>query len=238
MRALILRKQAYGESDLIVQFFLETNQVVSGFAPGARKSRRRFSHQFHPAGIYQLEAPRHFEPGVLIRIQRCDLEFVYSKLTENIDRWTRWAMVLEWILADEGQGFEFEVVLKLMHDMAETESSWSFYRFFVLQMQSHGLLPRLDQCVSCGQPVKSRAIFSVAEGGVGHPECVHGLALSEGTLDAIFQMLDPLKSTELLERHHLELDQIMVPFLSYHLGRSMKSQRLLNEIRTQPEATL
>jgi DNA repair protein RecO len=239
MRALILRKQPYGESDLIIQFFLESGRIGSGFAPGARKSRKRFPHQFHPAGIYNIQTAREFETGTLLRIQGCDLEAFHSKLTDDLELWTRWSMVLEWILADEGQGFEFEEVLTLMKEMAEGQNTWAFYKFFILQMQVHGLLPRLDRCIICSEALNDRVVFSVSEGGVGHSRCIQGVSISSETLQSLFRILDPSKSLSQVVQNkgsaqlHHELDQIMVPFLSFHLGRSLRAHRLFNEINVK-----
>lgn len=233
MRALILRKQPYGESDLIIQFFLETGRVGSAFAAGARKSRKRFSHQFHPAGIYRVSAARDFEGTGLQRLHTCELESFYPALVENLELFTRWSMVVEWILADEGQGFDFLEVEMLMKEMAAHSSPWAFHRFFMLQMQVHGLLPRLDQCIVCENPLQNEAVFSMSEGGVGHPHCLRGFQVSVATLNLLRGLSDTKLQAQKFEAHALELDQIMVPFLSYHLGRALKAHRFFDQIAPQ-----
>src|SRR4051812_41931824 len=113
VKAFVLRKTSFGESDLIVQFLLETGKVISGFAGGGRRSKKRFSHQFDITGVYEVEWHRAIEEKKLTRLHRCDLLNHDSELSQNLEALCRWAIVLEWISLDAEHEFDFAEIYRL-----------------------------------------------------------------------------------------------------------------------------
>lgn len=53
-QAIILRRQPYGETDLIVTFFSEEHGRMSGFAKAAKNSQKRFGSSLEPGSISTL----------------------------------------------------------------------------------------------------------------------------------------------------------------------------------------
>jgi len=228
MKALVLKKTPYGESDLIIQFFCEDGQVRSGFAAGARKSKKRFSHHFHIAGIYEVEWAS--SSNKLSRIHRCELLECLFFISDKLETLNRWMMVIEWISVDEMEGFQFEEVLTLMRSLESEEGLTHYHQFFVKQIMRHGLRPQLNECVVCHKPVE-RTVFSLQEGGLSHKECAPGESLSEPSLSFLKACFEEKGKGQKLSRHSLEeLDQITLPYLELQLERSLKSRRVFEKL--------
>jgi len=215
-KALVLRKIAYGESDLIIHFLLHTGERFSGFAAGGRRSRKRFPHQFHPGGIYDLHFSRRPLRGRLSRIQCCDLIRFVGSVTKDIQSYSRWMTLLEWIEVEEGSLISFEEVLAVMESLHEPQGIFKYHGFFINRMKEHGVLPNLDHCGACGKPLKEPLRFSFEEGGFCHAHCSSGLLVSGFTLK-FFQTLSEKGGDP------REMDRICVPFLEHQLGRNLKT---------------
>lgn len=221
MRAIVLRKKSFAEADLLVDFFTDKG-VFKAFAPKAKKSRRRFPHQFHPAGLYEVSWARQPAEGQLTRIQSCELLNWVPRLTQDLTALARWSIVAEWVCRDPISRASFEMLQNLMEKLPEQEGLHYYYQFFIETIFWHGLEPKLESCVICSKNLSFPLGFSLKEGGVGHHEC-----LSEFV---------PLSS----EAHHYlkaaftgnslgmppsELENVFVPFLLHQLGWELKSFR-------------
>jgi DNA repair protein RecO (recombination protein O) len=241
MRALVLRKLPFGESDAIVHFLLEDGRRVSGFAPGARRSKKRFPHQFHFAGLFHVETHREFQENKMTRLHSCDLLHFEAKLSENMESLSRWMMVLEWIQSDESVHFDFEEVLSVMKALAEGNYLF-FHRFFLLQMKRHGLFPKLDACVICDKELTGILKFSLAEGGAVHAICGSGMKLDLAALHFMRESLEDSADSvsegrsQNLNSHQIhQLDGLTVPFLEHQLGRNLKSRRFFLQLAAPTE---
>ncbi|MBN8555717.1 MAG: DNA repair protein RecO [Deltaproteobacteria bacterium] len=225
----MLKKLPFGESDLIVHFLLEDCRRVSGFAPGARRSKKRFPHQFHFAGIYEIESHREFQDAKLTRLSRCDLVHFEAVLSENIENLSRWMMVLEWIHSDESVHFSFEEIHQVMKSLISATSEPAFFHhFFLQQAKRHGLFPKLDACVICNQAFTSSFQFSFSEGGALHSACGRGVPLNLDTISFMQKSLAAEIFSDFAESALScadQLDAITLPFLEQQLGRSLKTRR-------------
>jgi DNA repair protein RecO (recombination protein O) len=225
VKAFVLRKIPYGDSDLIVRFLQENGEVVSGFAAGARKSKKRFSHHFDLTGLYDLEFTGSVSKEKLRRIHRCDLLNYASPLSSNIELLCRWAMVLEWISLDEGHEFDFEEVEELRSRLGESVEN--YHVFFIRQMKTHGLLSDLSHCLICGGKLQEQILFNFAEGGAVHTLCGAGKPISLEALEFIQRAMTAERDfPSLSAKDLLILDEIIVPFLEWQLGRALRGRKV------------
>jgi DNA repair protein RecO len=224
MRALVLRKIPFGESDLILRFLLETGEVISAFAAGGRNSKKRFPHQFNPTGLYDLDGGRKEKTSKLSRISKCDLIDFKSEISDSMEVFCRWAIVLEWISLDEENGFDFEEILNLRETLSQNLGF--YFQFFLQQMKLHGLHPELEKCVICQACVKDRIIFHFEDGGVAHSHCADGEDLSRESLNFIAATFREAASPDLSAKSIREFDRIILPFLEWQLGRRLKTQKV------------
>lgn len=233
MKALVLKKIPFGESDLIVHFLLENNEILSGFAAGGRRSVKRFSHQFHIAGLYDVEWSQVPSKQKLTRLSRCELLEVAPVLVSNavsLEVLSRWATVIEWVFTVEGEQVSFEEVLALQRSLGSREGVGEYHSFFFRQMQSHGVGPELDHCVGCRRPVHESVVFSLSEGGVGHSACVSGIPLSPETLNYLRQSGSRTSGSGLSIHVLTQLDQITLPYLARQMGQTLKSHSFFERL--------
>lgn len=227
MQAFVLKKIPYGESDLVVRFLLETGEVVSTFAIGASKSKRRYPHHFDLTGLYQMEWHRTENSNRLLRLQTCDLLNYQPSLSASMESLCRWSMVLEWIALDEGHLFDFEEVSKIRASVHETLIP--YFQFFIGQMKIHGFYPELDLCLHCQLSADQNYRFNFQEGGLVHSECGNGSEISESSVRFLREHLMNKSVEDLSNIQIRDLDGILIPFLEWQLGRVLKSKKVFLE---------
>jgi DNA repair protein RecO len=229
VKALVLHKRAYSETDLIIQFFTEHGQILSGFGAGAQRSQKRFPHRFHPAAIYELEWGASHSTQKLSRIKSCDLIEGPHLDANKFEALNRWMIILEWLRLDEAGGHSFDELVLTLKSLGLDELR-KYHEFFLNQIMSHGLLPELEKCVVCGGPDADH--FSLSEGGLSHIGCSHAIRISTPTLEYLRTYF---AEKEAIEEPSLgclqELDLLSLPYLEQQLDRPLKSRRVLEEIR-------
>jgi len=239
MKALVLKKIPFGETDWVVHFLLENGRILSGFAPGGRRSKKRFPHQFPFTAIFDLEWSRTPSKEKLSRIQRCELLEFYPELASDLVNLGRWATILEWVLRDEGGEFEFHDVYSVMRTLEQSSSGPMAYHFFFLeQMKRHGVPPQMEDCLVCGERLAQEepGIFSIVDGGVAHQSCSDGILLRSSTLDFMRRCLNDRETASeeefFLEKEtYDELDSVSLPYLEYQLGLPLKSRRFYEQVK-------
>lgn len=231
MRAFVLKKIPFGDSDWIVHFYSEKNQIVAGFATKGRVSRRRFPHQFHIGGLYEIDFGKPLSEGVLGRLKACELIDCALGLGENLEALARWSMVLEWVSWDVAHPVDFDELDALRLNLAQNSKTLKFHDFFLNQMKRHGVAPELHRCVHCHRLVDDEICFSLHGGGVCHPGCERGLMIQSATLrylqDSFLKLPATVEPTGQLSQ---ELDRIAVPFLEQQLGSNLKSRAFFEQV--------
>ena len=155
--AIILRSFPFKEADKIVSFFGRETGRMRGVAPNARRSVRRFG-----AGLALLSHVRiHFQEHPsrdLVRIESCDL--LHSVLEtessyERIVAYSYLAEVCEQLLPEhEVHDAFFRLLLLVREEIFRGCSIWRPLTYFDLwSLKLAGLLPPLDVCEQCGQPL-------------------------------------------------------------------------------------
>jgi len=231
VKGFVVRRTPYGESDLILQILAQDNRFVSAFAPGARKSRRRFPHQFDLSALYLWEFSRSPQPQRLTRVVRAEIQSWKPEISARLESWARWSLVLEWIAHQDEPTVKFDELSELRDALCVETTAVSFHRFFMRQMQWHGVFPDLKVCGRCGKAAASgRVDFVLALGGLSHSECERGLLLS--TITRKFLENGGAGDFSDSEQRHLssELDLISVPYLMMQLGRPLRAQAFFEQL--------
>ncbi len=225
MRAFVLRRKTYAESDLILDFLKEDGTVTSGFARYALRSKRRFPHQFHWTAIYDLELGGSSQG--LSEVKRCDL--LEYEPAFGFDEFVRWSVALEFMSRDRESQFNFLEIENLFRALSKKQGRDLFHRFFVRQMEQHGLRPQLEDCLVCHLPIGDREInFSISDGGVVHQTCKRSLNLSVPALNFLRGIPMILSPADIRL-----LDQVTIPFLTSQLGLELKSLSFLHRTSSQ-----
>jgi DNA repair protein RecO len=226
VRSLTLQKFPYSETDWIVELFCEDNQVRKFFAHGARKSKRRFAHQFHAGGVYTIRWKKNF-------LESCDLIDFDESMSTDLEKWTRWLCILEWVRADDASSCQFTEILDLRSYFLNSPFYRThFYDFLCHQIDRHGLLSELNRCRVCESDLNEELlIFSFQNGGVCHQRCSSGVPLDRNSFDFLNQwQMEGLKSGPLGNLAERNLDACLLPFLEFQLGKKLRSHHFLQKI--------
>jgi DNA repair protein RecO (recombination protein O) len=134
----------------------------------------------------------------------------------------------------------------LLHDFLKqidgSDCTEALLRFFEIRLlKQAGYQPVLDRCVSCQAPVNSVDIyqFHARAGGIRCGACHQvgeaSLPVSPGTAKTLLmgRDIDLTKMNRLLmsERSAQESRQVLSHFIRHLLGKELKSQQVLNQIR-------
>lgn len=225
MRALVLRKSKFSETDLVIQFLTETGEVLAAFAAGAQRSKRRFPHHFEWSGLYEIDLQPSRGSG-LNRLKACDLVSFDPALAKTWDVFQRWAVLCEWIGYESQQVWNFEEILSLLRRLPQSGGQEAFLRFFIREIESHGLSPDFERCGRCRfmldseQPLR----FHLESAEFRHLTCAASRdSLIPPSAREFWQT--PREETVLDLASAESLETILVPFLEFHLQRPLKAQR-------------
>ncbi|MDD3801995.1 MAG: DNA repair protein RecO [Desulfuromonas sp.] len=233
--ALVLRTTDYGESDRVVQLLTAVNGLCSGFAPGARNSRRRFGPALQPLSHVRIYWQRS-RPGHLRQLKQADLLVSPRRLLPRLQAWALGVygceLVLNLFAEEDPQPALFELMLAYGDALADGTPLAEARLLFELRLLAlAGLLPHLGHCAQCGTLAGGpQRVFDSRRGGALCLACASGVeplrvaALSLGSL-ARLARLDLCRfagvrlSGATLREGHAVLGQV----LGQVLPRSMKT---------------
>lgn len=191
-----LYRQPYAENDLIVTFFTQSHGLISGFAAGARKSQKRFPHQFSPWAFYDMSLSR--RGGDLFTVLRCDVKKPFFQMSSNIEKIALLNYVLEIVKGSAPREEQAPALFNLLvdlylylenHEFATESEPGRVLDFpadvltiFELRLlRILGFEPGINRCAQCHGRIDpnqegASILFSPAAGGAIHERC----ALSDG----------------------------------------------------------
>ena len=247
-RAILLRKVAYGDHDVVLTFLTPGEGKVSAFAKNAKKSVKRFSGVLELFTLLEIVVrqgkglPYLDEASILSPYESIRTSYLKSAYAGY------WAEVtIQWL--EEGTPQKrlfslFESSLSALHEGRRSPGSLSIL-FQLLFLEIAGFAPALDVCAGCGVPMASldgkRVRFDLERGGIVCGACRgsvhHSVAVSPGTLMQLRWVMDEglegafrVRFSPAAEREALLL---LERFLPRHLGREPKSLSFLSKLRAE-----
>ncbi len=178
---VVLRVGTFREVDCWVRFFSPGHGILTGFAFGGRRSRRRFCGCLDPLSLVRFRVSRDrrreyycLEEGTLVNR--------YSGLKSDLKKLGMISNCVRFVesLALTPDGYA--PAHALLTEMLETldgagGASWFLPVLFRAKMAfAQGYQPELRTCRECGQPldVFPRAVFAVRDGGLYCLRCPSG----------------------------------------------------------------
>lgn len=253
--AIVIRSLNYGESDKIITFFTKEFGKLKGIAKGARRSRKRFQNAL---GLFSHLRLIFFDKeGLgLVRAESCDILHSFPKIKEDLKKILYGNYYLE--LVNEMAGERevnreaFELLLSFLSNLEEMALQEEQLRIFEIRMLSlFGYRPNMRRCNLCKKdwedfkeiPV---VFFSLERGALLCEKCSktwnHLIPLSLGTA----RLIEKISQTELpkLERLKFTLQslcesrELLPKFISYQLGKDLKSLKALRGIEATFNSTI
>jgi len=250
--AIVIRSLNYGESDKIVTFFSKDFGKIRGIAKGARRSRKRFQNAL---GLFSHIHLIFFDrEGVgLVRAESGDILHTFPRIREDLTKIYYGNYFLELVneMAGEREANPeaFHHLLSFLKNLEEGEPKEESLRMFEIRMLSlFGYRPSLKGCDVCRKDWedlrKSPTLFFSLEKGAmvceGCSKMLNRLVpLSLGTA----RLIEQISQTDLSKIHRLkftpqalvETRELLPKFITYQLGKELKSLKGLKEISAKRE---
>jgi len=251
--AIVLKSINYGESDKIVTFFTKDFGKLKGIAKGARRSRKRFQNALNLFTHIRLIFFEREGMG-LVRADGCDILYTFPKIREDLKKILYANYFLELInemsTEKEANLNAYDLLLwsLSMLDQAEAKEEW--LRIFEIKILSiFGYRPNIKRCNVCKKALDEfkeiSFYFSQEKGGLICERCIGGLndlsSISLGTLRMIEKVsemdLEEVKRIKFSSQSLEEVKDILPKFIQYHLGKGLKTLKVLKEIQSLSTTT-
>ncbi len=243
--ALILKRRDFGESDRLLTLLTPQHGRRDAIAKGARKAISPRTGHVELFTRADLLLSRGRELDIVAQAQMLD---PFLPLREDLQRGAYAAYVAELLLRllaegdDEGDTRFFEAVAAAFTHLSEPECDPRLaVRYFELHLLDlAGFRPELNQCVVTQEAIEPQdQYFSYAEGGVVSPRGVTHLSgsthLPVRTLKLLRHMqrspYSHVRSLTLAEPLHLDLERVMLGYITYLLERRLQSVDFIRRLR-------
>ncbi len=248
--AFVLKKWDVGESDQLVSFLSSGHGKLRGIAKGAKRSKKRFGGLLSPFLLIHLEC---FENPSrdLVRIEGCALIHYYASIYSDLEKLLVGCCVLEFMerALPEG-GFQeegFDLLRRSLECLnLRAETGPLLWAFVTKGLQLLGLEPQFSRCIHCRRPLGGSGVFgfSVPQGGVVCGTCIRkGTATHRATSETLlllnrWLMTSVEQGVTLVDggdKRVREAEKILGDFLTYHVGRELRSLRVMREVLADRE---
>jgi DNA repair protein RecO (recombination protein O) len=241
----ILKSLSYGESDLIVTFYSREFGKIKGIAKGAKRSKKRFANVFEPFSLTNIIFSRK-NRDALAFIESCDIIDHYSLIRQDLEKTLTASYFID--LTDhfslEGKSNEnlFMLLADFLSLLQRENVSDAAIRFFEMRLlKITGFEPALTACVRCKTPVTNGAsyYFFPKEGGIFCGACArperYDQSISAGTVRTLLlgkdMDIEKMKMICLSESLAAESRSILCGFITYVLGKEVKSLKVMEQVR-------
>jgi DNA repair protein RecO (recombination protein O) len=237
--AIVLRTGVFREADMWLRILCRERGLVTVFAFGATRSRRRFCGCLDRLNTLLCHV-RASGRGAFLNLTEATLVEGCQELRRNWRRMAVAANCLSFVEAmgvpAEGAADAFALVETLRTTLErDAELPSLFTRYFRLRLAGAlGVAPRLDVCERCSGDTLGRALFLVNEGSVRCTRCPapsvrYVVPLSEEAL-ALLRRVQRSFPTQWPEDEPLREDrrccaQAIDGFVQYHLGLDWRNGR-------------
>lgn len=245
-RVLILRVGRFRETDLWVRFLSPKRGLISAFAFGGSRSKRRFSGclDLFNEVLFSVKTTRNgmynaLQEGVLVRAPRA-----------LRDDWRRMGVAVNcskfveaFGIAPDGAAKAYALLTEMLELFEEEQPTANFPLLFRAKMAfDQGYAVDLVRCSQCGLPLagSSRLGFHVREGSFFCASCLEKergrnfLPVGHETLDALthVQEYSPIRWTggalsALSPRGQRDCAQVVDAFIEHHVGLRWHNNRFI-----------
>ncbi|MGC3998761.1 MAG: DNA repair protein RecO [Anaeromyxobacter sp.] len=245
LTGFVLRAVDYGESDRVITLLTREQGKVSAFARGARASRKRFGGALEPFTLLTAEA-RSRGGSDLLGLDSVSVERGFGGIRADLARIACAGYAAELareLLRDHEPHPElFDLLggyLALLDGAPARPAALRAFELWALR--AAGLMPRLDACARCGEPLDEapRLRFDPGHGGALCLACTPAASpgcpgLAPATLAALRRLqeggLAAAAGEPLAPPAGREAREALGAFVEFQLGRRLAARRFLDEV--------
>lgn len=242
--AIVINKRDFRETSLLADFYTRDHGKISGILKGIRKDPRKFASTVEPYSRNEIVFYKS-RTSSLHLVSQCDMKENFSAIRQDMNKSAAGSMIMEMlnaVMLHEDRNEEvFDLTLSVLDRMAEASTAEKLLIIFKIKMLAlSGFKPNFDSCVSCNSRVGMGEIrFSLSLGGLLCSRCPRkdpkSRAIFRGTVASIqYIQKNPLQNTLSLGLNpqiKKELCFILDSFITFHLGRKMKSQEVMEQLQ-------
>lgn len=241
--AIVLNKFDFRETSIIANFYTREYGKISGILKGIRKEAKKFASTVEPFSHNEIVFYKKRNTNLHL-VSQCDLRDNFDGIRTNILKIGTGSMISELInmvcLEDDQNESIFNLAVLSLKELEKNIDSDKIMMIFKIKtLALSGFKPHFDSCVSCGNRLAGESKFSVIMGGLLCPGCynkdIKARPIFRGTIASIlhierndFKINLNLGMNPLIKK---ELGFVLNSFLSFHLGKKLKSETILNNLR-------
>ena len=258
--ALVLAKQDYRDTSLLVDFYTQQHGKIKGIIKGIRDGRERYGSTLEPFSLNEILFYKRKRGGDLHQVTQVELVDLFGGVREDLERLSYASYFIELIdeltEAEEEQPEIFQLVLDLLAFLGSGASAKRAARIFEIKFfEILGFMPEIKACVICRTEFPDPAFFSVRQGGIYCKACAAraqgafarngsegaavastgvGIPVSRGAIN----FLEHARRAEVKDLYHVkvsqevgsELEKVLRRFVDFHLQRKLNSVTFMEKM--------
>ncbi|MFA5005208.1 MAG: DNA repair protein RecO [Candidatus Omnitrophota bacterium] len=241
-QALVLRKIDLRETSLIVDFYSRQFGKVSGVLKGIRSDPGKFASNLEVFSLNDIVFYRKSTTSLHL-VSQADKVQDFTGIRQNIEKTVLASFMMELIasvMQPEDKNEEvYSLAVNCLKELETNYNPGKIATIFKIKMLAlSGFKPHFDSCIVCSSKIMAQSKFSMAHGGLLCSNCCHrdpaSRSIFRGTIATILHIEknDFRSSLNLGMNPEIkkELDVILNSFLNFHLGKELKSQKMINKL--------
>ncbi|MBU1090678.1 MAG: DNA repair protein RecO [Candidatus Omnitrophica bacterium] len=240
--AIVIRKRDFRETSIIANFYSKDFGKLSGILKGIRAEPGKFASSLESFSYNEII----FYPkanSALHLVSQCDLRDNFDSIRANVIKTGICSIMMELldaIMPAEDKNEEvFNLSIDCLRELSSTNNPHKVLNIFKIKILAlSGFKPHFDSCVVCGDRVLGQCKFSLTLGGLLCDKCyskdLSSRVIFRGTVASILHIekndFKKILNLGMNPQIKKELDLILESFLNFHLGKELKSQRVLSKL--------
>ncbi len=255
--ALVLAKQDYRDTSLLVDLYTQEHGKIKGIVRGIRDGRHRYGSTLEPFSLNEIMFYKRKRGGDLHQVTQVDLVDLFPAVREDLERLAYASYFIELIdeltEVEEAEPDIFSLALDLLAFLSSGASSKRAARIFEIKFfEILGFMPEIKACVICRAELPDPAFFSVKQGGIFCQSCAGkaqdlargsgasvastgvGIPVSRGTIN----FLEHARRAPVKDLYHVkvaqevggELEKVLRRFVDFHLQRKLNSVTFMEKM--------
>lgn len=246
--AIVLNKRDFRETSIIADFYTRDFGKLSGILKGIRQEPGKFASNLESFSHNEIIFYRR-QNSALHLVTQADLRNNFSNMRQNIAKAGAGSVIMELLgmvmPAEDKNEDVFNLSLACLGALEASNNTDKVMTIFKIKMLSlSGFKPHFDSCVCCGERILGQSKFSLMLGGLLCLRCSSkdpaSRSIFRGTVASILHIeRNDLKTNLNLGMNpqiKKELELILNAFLTFHLERELKSQKVLNKLAVTARA--
>jgi DNA repair protein RecO (recombination protein O) len=240
--AIVIRKYDFRETSMIANFYTRDFGKISGILKGIRSEPTKFSSAMENFSHNDIIFYARRNSGLHL-ISQCELKDNFFNLRHNVAKVGICSVMMELldsVMPAEDKNEEvFDLAISSLKELETSVNPDKILTIFKIKILSlSGFEPHFDSCACCNCRITGESKFSLSLGGLVCPRCYkkdpRARTIFRGTVASILHIQKNDFRTNLNLGLNLqikkELNLILNAFLTFHLEKELKTEKVLGNI--------